>query len=167
MRNRGAATLVDALRGRNLHSSVLRHHPRCGIRGEADNREADHHPYRITLERLWMIEEVPAWFPTRNLLGNLAGSPVHQLADPALAARLVGVGVDGLINGADSGRHPPATGRSWVRCSSRSSRSRCGSTPRPPRRGSPIFEPAAAITRSTHRPASGPPGRGPGGQALA
>ena len=67
-------------------------------------------PYRITLEQLWMIEEVPAWFPTRNLAGNLAGSPVHQLADPALAARLVGVGVDGLIDGADSGPAIPRDG---------------------------------------------------------
>ena len=48
--------------------------------------------------------------PTRNLLGNLAGAPVHQLADPALAARLVGVGVDALINGADSGPAIPRDG---------------------------------------------------------
>ena len=67
-------------------------------------------PYRTILEQLWMIEEVPAWFPTRNLLGNLARSPVHQLADPALAARLVGVGMDGLINGTDSGPAIPRDG---------------------------------------------------------
>ena len=66
--------------------------------------------YRAALEGLWMIEEVPAWFPTRNLLRRLAASPVHQLADPALAARLLGVGVDRLIDGADSGYAIPRDG---------------------------------------------------------
>ena len=56
-------------------------------------------PYRDALERLWIIEEVPAWLPTRNHLRQLAAAPVHQLVDPALAARLLGVGVDGLISG--------------------------------------------------------------------
>lgn len=56
-------------------------------------------PYRRTLERLWVIEEVPAWSPSRNRLRRLARSPVHQLADPALAARLLGVDVGGLIEG--------------------------------------------------------------------
>ena len=56
-------------------------------------------PYRAALEGLWMIEEVPAWTPTRSRLRSLASSPVHQLADPAIAARLLGVSVDGLLAG--------------------------------------------------------------------
>lgn len=56
-------------------------------------------PYRIALEGLWMIEEVPAWSPSRNRLRGLASAPVHQMADPAIAARLLGVDADGLLDG--------------------------------------------------------------------
>jgi len=67
-------------------------------------------PYRATLEQLWMIEEVPAWTPSRNHLRRLASSPVHQLADPALAARLLGIGADALIEGQSSGPPIPRDG---------------------------------------------------------
>lgn len=67
-------------------------------------------PYRITLERLWMIEEVPAWTPTRNRLRRAALSPVHQLADPALAARLLGVDADALVEGDDPATAIPRDG---------------------------------------------------------
>ena len=66
--------------------------------------------YRRVLEQLWMIEEVPAWLPTSNRLTRLAASPTHQLADPALAARLLGVDVDALIDGADAGPAMPRDG---------------------------------------------------------
>ena len=56
-------------------------------------------PYRSALEGLRLIEEVPAWLPTRNRLRRVASAPVHQLTDPALAARLLGVGTDALIAG--------------------------------------------------------------------
>lgn len=56
-------------------------------------------PYRAALEGLWMIEEVPAWTQTRSRLRSLGVSPVHQLADPAIAARLLAVGADGLLAG--------------------------------------------------------------------
>ncbi|MDF1565859.1 MAG: DUF4143 domain-containing protein [Deltaproteobacteria bacterium] len=67
-------------------------------------------PFRATLEHLWMIEEVPAWTPVRSRLRRLASSPVHQLADPALAARLLGVDVDALIEGASAGPAMPRDG---------------------------------------------------------
>jgi len=60
-------------------------------------------PYRATLEQLWMIEDVPAWTPSRNRPRRLAASPVHQLADPALAARLLGVDTQALIDGTPAG----------------------------------------------------------------
>ena len=66
--------------------------------------------YRRVLEQLWMIEEVPAWLPTSNRLRRLAASPVHQLADPALAARLLGVGADALMSGIDTGPAIPRDG---------------------------------------------------------
>lgn len=55
-------------------------------------------PYRDALERLWLIEPVPAWMPTRNRLRRLASPPKHQLVDPALAARLLGAGIDALLD---------------------------------------------------------------------
>lgn len=67
-------------------------------------------PYRATLNQLWMIEETPAWAPTRNRLRRLAASPVHQLADPALAARLLGMDNDALIEGAPAGPAMPRDG---------------------------------------------------------
>ena len=67
-------------------------------------------PYRAALERLWMIEEVPAWSPTRNRLRGLASAPVHQMADPAIAARLLGVTADGLIGGRSWGGDGPLLG---------------------------------------------------------
>lgn len=59
-------------------------------------------PYRDTLERLWVVDPVPAWAPTRNHLRRLGLAPKHQLVDPALAARLTGVGIGALLRGADS-----------------------------------------------------------------
>ena len=67
-------------------------------------------PYRATLENLWMIEQVPAWAPTRNRLRRLAASPVHQLADPALTARLLGADTGALINNTDTGPPVPRDG---------------------------------------------------------
>ncbi len=66
--------------------------------------------YRATLEQLWMIEELTAWTPSRNRLRRLATSPVHQLTDPALAARLLGVDTEGLINGTAAGPSIPRDG---------------------------------------------------------
>ncbi len=59
-------------------------------------------PYRDVLERLWILDPVPAWAPTRSRIRRLSMPPKHQLADPALAARLLGVGVDALLKGEGS-----------------------------------------------------------------
>ncbi len=79
--------------------------------GEADKpAKATAIAYRAALEGLWLIEDVPAWLPTRNHLRRLASAPVHQLADPALAARLLEVNVDALLDGQDGGRAVPRDG---------------------------------------------------------
>ena len=67
-------------------------------------------PYRDVLEQLWIIEPLPAWAPTRNRLRRLAAAPVHQLADPALAARLLGVDTEALVNGTPAGPPLPREG---------------------------------------------------------
>ena len=53
--------------------------------------------YRDALERLWVLDPVPAWAPTRSHLRRLSSPPKHQLADPALAARLLGMGAGALL----------------------------------------------------------------------
>ncbi|MDO5068243.1 MAG: DUF4143 domain-containing protein [Propionibacteriaceae bacterium] len=58
--------------------------------------------YRDHLTRLFILDPVPAWLPVFNPLKRLTRSPRHHLADPALAARLVGVGRDGLLRGEDN-----------------------------------------------------------------
>lgn len=45
--------------------------------------------YREALERMWLLDPVPAWWPTFSPLKRLAQAPKHHLADPALAAILV------------------------------------------------------------------------------
>jgi predicted AAA+ superfamily ATPase len=67
-------------------------------------------PYREVLERLWVLDPVPAWQPSRNYLKRLGAAPKHQLVDPALAARLLGVGADALLSGQDVGPSVPRDG---------------------------------------------------------
>jgi len=47
--------------------------------------------YRDILSQLWLLDPVEAWQPAGSELGRLAKAPKHQLADPALAARLLGL----------------------------------------------------------------------------
>lgn len=67
-------------------------------------------PYRDILERLWILDPVPAWLPTRNRISRLSMPPKHQLADPALAARLLGVDAGGLLDGTPAGPPIPRDG---------------------------------------------------------
>jgi len=55
--------------------------------------------YRDLLQRLWILDPVPAWVPGSGHLARLAQSPKHHLVDPALAAVLVGVSAESLIKG--------------------------------------------------------------------
>jgi predicted AAA+ superfamily ATPase len=55
--------------------------------------------YRDVLTELWLIDPVPAWSPTGSPLTRLGQGPKHHLADPALAARLLGLGHDALLDG--------------------------------------------------------------------
>ena len=63
-----------------------------------------------TLARLWIADPVPAWSPRRNDLARLASAPKHHLADPALAARLRGVGFGALLDGEPAGPLGPRDG---------------------------------------------------------
>ncbi|MGZ8438651.1 MAG: ATP-binding protein [Candidatus Limnocylindrales bacterium] len=59
--------------------------------------------YLDVLERLWLIEPIPAWIPERNLMSRLAQAPKHQVVDPALVARLRGATMDTLLRGVGTG----------------------------------------------------------------
>jgi predicted AAA+ superfamily ATPase len=67
-------------------------------------------PYRDVLERLWILDPVPAWAPTRSHIRRLTLPPKHQLADPALAARLLGVDAGALLRGDAAGPPLPRDG---------------------------------------------------------
>jgi len=60
-------------------------------------------PWREALERQWVVDPVPAWQPTHNRLNRLSQPPKHHLADPALAARLLGLDADALLAGTEAG----------------------------------------------------------------
>lgn len=55
--------------------------------------------YHEVLERLWIVDPVPGWLPSRNHLARLTQAPKHHLVDPALAARLLGVDEGALLHG--------------------------------------------------------------------
>jgi uncharacterized protein len=67
-------------------------------------------PYRDVLERLWILDPVPAWQPTRSRIGRLGAPPKHQLADPALVTRLLGVNSHALLSGQEVGPPIPRDG---------------------------------------------------------
>jgi predicted AAA+ superfamily ATPase len=61
------------------------------------------HAYRDALTRVWALDDVPAWVPSNNRLRELGQAPKRQLADPALAAQLLGVDASTLLAGRSSG----------------------------------------------------------------
>lgn len=80
-----------------------------GGEGEKPSQNAAR-PYRDALERLWILDPVPAWQPTLRPLSKLTAAPKHQLADPALAARLLGADVSSLLDGKPLGPPVPRDG---------------------------------------------------------
>lgn len=55
--------------------------------------------YRDVLASLWLLDPLPAWVPSASPMARLAQAPKHHLADPALAARLLGLSRDALLDG--------------------------------------------------------------------
>lgn len=87
---------------------TIRHAATAG-EGTAPSR-ATTQPYRDALGRLFLLDPVPGWGPTRNRIAQLALPPKHHLADPALAARLLAVDVEDLLEGRDAGPPVPRAG---------------------------------------------------------
>ncbi len=61
--------------------------------------------YRDVLSQIWLLDPITGWLPTRNPFVRLAQAPKHHLADPALAARLLGASETSLLSGKTS--EPP------------------------------------------------------------
>ncbi|MGA4507862.1 ATP-binding protein [Propionibacteriaceae bacterium G1746] len=59
--------------------------------------------YRDHLTQLWLLDPVPGWSPSRSPLTRLQQAPKHQLADPGLAARALGLSARTLLS--PSGAH--------------------------------------------------------------
>ncbi|MFT4163935.1 MAG: DUF4143 domain-containing protein [Microlunatus sp.] len=55
--------------------------------------------YRDALQQLWLLDPVPAWAPIGQEFARLGQTPTHHLADPALAARLLGLTHRALLDG--------------------------------------------------------------------
>jgi predicted AAA+ superfamily ATPase len=67
-------------------------------------------PYRDVLERLYVLDPVPGWKPTRNHIARLTEPPKHHLADPALATTLLGLDSNRLLAGDEPGVAIPRDG---------------------------------------------------------
>ena len=67
-------------------------------------------PYRDVLERLYVLDPVPGWKPTRNHIARLTEPPKHHLADPALATTLLGLDSGRLLAGEEPGIAVPRDG---------------------------------------------------------
>jgi predicted AAA+ superfamily ATPase len=59
--------------------------------------------YRDVLERLWIVDPLPAWLPSKNYFSRLSAGPKHHMADPALAARLLGADAMALLEARPTG----------------------------------------------------------------
>lgn len=55
--------------------------------------------YRDHLQQLWLLDPVPGWTSFHNPLKRVSQAPKHQLADPALALRLLNFTANDLLNG--------------------------------------------------------------------
>lgn len=55
--------------------------------------------YRDVLTQLWLLDPVPGWVASRSPFARLQQAPKHHLADPALAAQLIGATRGSLLSG--------------------------------------------------------------------
>lgn len=67
--------------------------------------------YRDVLAQLWVLDPVPGWLPAATPLGRLATAPTHHLADPALAAHLLGATETSLLTKGAAPGDLPIPGR--------------------------------------------------------
>lgn len=100
----GAATSTDASYTTILDAATASHADKPARQTVA--------VYREHLQRLFVLDPVPAWEPAMTPLTRLKKTPKHHLVDPALAAHLAGIAPDALIRGA--GNRVGHTGGTWL-----------------------------------------------------
>ena len=66
--------------------------------GDSAPTKATTLPYRDALTRLRILDELPAWIPSRNHFTRVGSASKHYLADPALALRLLGMSTEQLTD---------------------------------------------------------------------
>jgi uncharacterized protein len=66
--------------------------------------------YRDVLSQLWLLDPVTAWSPSASSFARATAASKHHLADPALAARLLGADEATLLDGSRSGSPLPRRG---------------------------------------------------------
>lgn len=66
--------------------------------------------YRETLQKLWILDPVPAWVPSKNYFSRLAHPDKHHLADPGLVTALLGLDEAALLQGEEGGVPMPRDG---------------------------------------------------------
>jgi len=91
MRAYAAATATTATFEKIRAASIGRGEPAVSRRGSL--------PYREVLERLFQLDPIPAWSPTRSHLKRVSLPAKHHLVDPALAARLLNATAGDLLEG--------------------------------------------------------------------
>ena len=69
--------------------------------GQGELHQTTAAPYVELLERLRILDPMPAWVPSRNHLKRLTQAPKHHLADPSLAVRLVDLDIEHLLSGTE------------------------------------------------------------------
>lgn len=95
--------LIDWLRAYAAATSTTANYTRilnAATAGFTDkpNRETTS-KYRDLLTQIWVLDPVPAWTASGSELSRLQSSPKHHLVDPALAARLLGMTPEALLDG--------------------------------------------------------------------
>lgn len=81
-----------------------------GSKGQDTPAKTTGMAYRDALEKLFLLEPVLAWLPTRNPIAQLGSAPKHQLVDPALAAQLLGKSAGALLGNEPAGPRVPRDG---------------------------------------------------------
>jgi predicted AAA+ superfamily ATPase len=80
-----------------------------GGQGDKPSRQTTS-AYVSILEKLWILEDVPGWQPTRNYFSRLMKSPKRHLVDPALAVRLLGLQKNALVRAEETDPPIPRDG---------------------------------------------------------
>lgn len=88
---------LDTSRGGTASHTAILDASTAGVSDKPDRSTVT--TYRDILMQLWVLDPVPAWAASGSTLTRLQQTPKHQLVDPALAARLLGLKVESLLDG--------------------------------------------------------------------